>query len=116
MPLLDQCIGWITETYRRVGADPDMGKKLYSVFRAAGLTPRLSGATRIESGPNSIVYPFAAQTLLSLLPAIQRLGIASPAELGIETLADRLRADAIAGDHCILMPRLVGAWASHTAS
>jgi hypothetical protein len=79
------------------------------------MTPRLSGLTRIESGPNSIVYPFAAQTLYSLLPTMERLGIASAADVGIETLAERLRADAIAGDHCILMPRLVGAWATHTA-
>jgi ubiquinone/menaquinone biosynthesis C-methylase UbiE len=116
MPLLEKVIDWVTETYRRVGAEPDMGNKLYATFRAAGLTPRLSGVTRIESGPNSIVYPFAAQTLFSLLPAMERLGIASAAEVGIETLADRLRAEAIAGDHCILMPRLVGAWATRTSS
>jgi ubiquinone/menaquinone biosynthesis C-methylase UbiE len=113
MPLLQQCIEWITETYRRVGAEPDMGRKLYATFRASGLTPRLSGVTRIESGPNSIVYPFAAQTLFSLLPAMQRLRIATEADVGIDTLADRLRAEAIAGDHCILMPRLVGAWATY---
>jgi ubiquinone/menaquinone biosynthesis C-methylase UbiE len=116
MPLLEKVIDWITQTYRRVGAEPDMGNKLYATFRAAGLTPRLSGVTRIESGPNSIVYPFAAQSLFSLLPAMERLGIASAAEVGIETLADRLRAEAIAGDHCILMPRLVGAWATRTSS
>jgi ubiquinone/menaquinone biosynthesis C-methylase UbiE len=116
MPLLEQCIGWILKTYREVGAEPNMGLKLYAAFRAAGLTPRLSGATRIESGPNSIVYGFAAQTLFSLLPAMERLGIASAADIGIETLADRLRAAAIAGDHCILMPRIIGAWATHTQS
>jgi ubiquinone/menaquinone biosynthesis C-methylase UbiE len=116
MPLLDRCVAWITETYRRVGAEPDMGRKLYATFRAAGLTPRLSGVTRIESGPNSIVYSFAAQTLFSLLPAMERLRIASAADVGIETLAERLRAAAIGGDHCILMPRLIGAWATDTGA
>ena len=116
MPLLDRCIEWITTTYRQVGAEPDMGRQLYATFRKSGLTPRLSGLTRIESGPTSIVYPFAAQTLFSLLPAMERLGIASAAEVGIETLADRLRAAAIDGDHCILMPRLIGAWATHNAA
>ena len=114
MPLLDRCVGWITETYRRVGAEPDMGRKLYQAFRASGLTPRLSGATRIESGPNSIVYSFAAQTLISLLPTMERLGIATAADVGIDTLAERLRTAATAGDHCIMMPRLVGAWAADT--
>jgi ubiquinone/menaquinone biosynthesis C-methylase UbiE len=116
MPLLDRCIEWITTTYRQVGAEPNMGRQLYATFRKSGLTPRLSGLTRIESGPTSIVYPFAAQTLFSLLPAMERLGIASAAEVGIETLADRLRAAAIDGDHCILMPRLIGAWATHNAA
>jgi ubiquinone/menaquinone biosynthesis C-methylase UbiE len=116
MPLLDKCVAWITETYRAVGAEPNMGRKLYGAFRAAGLAPRLSGATRIESGPNSIVYQFAAQTLFSLLPAIERFGVASASEIGIETLAERLRNDAVAGDHCVLMPRLIGAWATHTVA
>jgi len=116
MPLLDRCIEWITTTYRQVGAEPDMGRQLYATFRKSGLTPRLSGLTRIESGPTSIVYPFAAQTLYSLLPAMERLGIATAADVGIDTLADRLRTAATTGDHCILMPRLIGAWATHTAS
>jgi ubiquinone/menaquinone biosynthesis C-methylase UbiE len=115
MPLLDRCIRWIAETYRRVGAEPDMGSRLYATYRASGLAPRLSGTTRIESGPDSIVYQFAAQTLFSLLPAMERFGIATAAEVGIDTLAERLRAEAIAGDHCILMPRLIGAWATHAA-
>jgi ubiquinone/menaquinone biosynthesis C-methylase UbiE len=114
LPLLDRCVAWITETYRHVGAEPNMGRKLYAAFRAAGLTPRLSGATRIESGPNSIVFTFAAQTLYSLLPTMERLGVATAADVGIETLADRLRAEALAGDHCVFMPRLIGAWATHT--
>jgi ubiquinone/menaquinone biosynthesis C-methylase UbiE len=115
MPLLDQCIRWIAETYRRVGAEPNMGSRLYATYRASGLAPRLSGTTRIESGPDSIVYQFAAQTLASLLPAMERFGIATAAEVGIDTLADRLRAQAVAGDHCFLMPRLFGAWATHSA-
>ena len=114
MPLLDRCVAWITETYRQVGAEPDMGQKLYAAFRASGLSPRLSGATRIESGPNSIVFSFAAQTLFSLLPTMERLGIATASDIGIDTLAERLREEAVAGDHCIMMPRLVGAWATHT--
>ncbi|MEX0852948.1 MAG: class I SAM-dependent methyltransferase [Bauldia sp.] len=115
MPLLTQCLKWIDTTYRKVGVEPNMGSKLYATFRAAGLRPRLTGSTRIESGPDSIVYEFAAQTLLSLMPAIERLGVATSAAIGIDTLADRLRQTAVAGDHCILMPRLIGAWATKRA-
>lgn len=112
MPLLTQCIDWIVQTYRQVGVEPDMGSRLYATFRSAGFNPRLTGSTRIESGPDSIVYQFAAQTLVSLLPAMESHGIATADEIGIDTLADRLRAAVTAGDHCILMPRLIGAWAA----
>jgi len=112
MPLLTRCIEWIEATYRHVGVEPNMGSQLYATFRAAGFSPRLTGSTRIESGPDSVVYQFAAQTLVSLLPAMESQGIATADDIGIDTLADRLRAAAIAGDHCILMPRLIGAWAS----
>ncbi len=111
LPLLNQCVKWVIETYRGVGADPNMGSHLYSAFRAAGLSPKLTGTCRVESGPDSIAYPFASQTLASLVPAMEKLGIATAAEIGIDTFADRLRAEALAGDHCIFMPRLIGAWA-----
>lgn len=112
MPLLRTCIDWMIATYRSVGTDPNMGSKLYATFRAAGLTPRLFGTCRIESGPDSIAYEFTAETLRSLLPAMERYGIASPDEVGLDTVAARLREAALAGDHCIFMPRLIGAWAT----
>ena len=111
LPLLSQCIEWITATYRRVGVEPNMGSGLYAAFRASGLDPRLAATQRIESGANSIAYEFAAQTIASLIPTLEKLGVATPAEIDIDTLAARLRDSAVAGDHCIFMPRLVGAWA-----
>ena len=115
LPLLSQCIRWITTTYRRVGVEPNMGSMLYAAFRAAGLDPRLAATTRIESGPDAIAYGFAAQTLTSLAPTMEKLGIASAAEIGIDTIAARLREASLAGDHCLFMPRLVGAWAKKAA-
>lgn len=112
LPLLTECIERIAATYRRVGVEPDMGSKLYAAFRAAGLSPRLAATTRIESGADSIAYDFAAQTTRSLLPTMERLGLANAAAIGLDTLAARLRQAAVAGDHCIFMPRLVGAWAT----
>jgi SAM-dependent methyltransferase len=111
LPLLDRCIAWIVETYRRAGVEPNMGSGLYAAFRAAGLAPKMTGTCRIVSGPDAVAYPFTAQTIASLIPTMEKLGVATAAEIGIETLADRLRHDAVAGDHCIFLPRLVGAWA-----
>jgi ubiquinone/menaquinone biosynthesis C-methylase UbiE len=112
LPLLTRAIGWITATYRHVGVEPNMGSALYATFRAAGLTPRLAATTRIESGPQSAAYGFATQTIASLVPAMEKFAVAGPAEIGIDTLAARLRDASLAGDHCIFLPRLVGAWAT----
>jgi ubiquinone/menaquinone biosynthesis C-methylase UbiE len=111
MPLLRRCVDWIVSTYYKVGVEPNMGSALYATFRAAGLDPRLTGTTRIESGPDSVAYDFTAGALKTLTPAMERYGIASATEVAPETIAQRLREEAIAGDHCILMPRLIGAWA-----
>ena len=112
LPLLNKVIDWIVKTYDKVGVEPNMGSKLYATFRAAGLEPRLHGSCKIESGPNSITYDFAAQTLRTLVPAMEEFGIASAEEIGVDILADRLRRQAVSGDHCIFFPRIVGAWAS----
>jgi hypothetical protein len=50
----------------------------------------------------------------SLLPLIERSGIANIAEIGINTLAERLREDAVANDRVIFLSRVVGAWARLT--
>ncbi len=112
LPLLDRCIELVVTTYQRVGVDPNMGSKLYATFRAADLSPALIGTTRIESGRDSIAYAFTAQTLMSLIPTMEQLGIANAAEIDVDTLANRLRQQAVAGDHCIMMPRIIGAWAT----
>lgn len=113
--LLRQCIDWITNTYRRTGVDPNMGSHLYRTFRASGLLPDLTGMTRIASADDVVVFAFAAQTLASLMPRMEALGIATKADVGLETLAERLHTAAVKGDHCIMMPRLVGAWAKTPA-
>ena len=112
LPLLTRCVDWIVSTYVKVGVEPNMGSMLYGTYRAAGLNPRLHATCRIESGPDAIVYDFAAQALRTLMPAIETHGIATAAEVDPATIAERLRAAAVAGDHCIFMPRLVGAWAT----
>jgi SAM-dependent methyltransferase len=111
LPLLSTCIGWIAATYRRVGAEPNMGSRLYATFRAAGLSPALTGMTHIAPANDLAVFAFAADTLTSLLPKMESYGVANAAEVDLDTLAARLHRAAVAGDHCIFMPRLVGAWA-----
>jgi len=41
---------------------------------------------------------------------VERVGLASAQEVAIDTLADRLRQDAIANESVTFLPRMVGAW------
>jgi ubiquinone/menaquinone biosynthesis C-methylase UbiE len=111
LPLLQQCIGWIVETYERAGRTPDMGSKLFSTFRACGLRPSMKGLTRVTSGADGAGFEFLAESLRSLMPTMDTLGVAGPDEVGIDTLQERLLAEAAAEEHCIFFPRFVGAWA-----
>jgi hypothetical protein len=51
-----------------------------------------------------------AQVLRSLLPLIERTGIAKVEDIGIDTLAQRLLDDAVANERVAFMSRMVGAW------
>jgi len=111
LPLLDRCLDWIIRTYEYVGVEPNMGSRLYRTFREAGLEAQLTGSCRIEGGTQSVTYHFVAESLKSLLPAMENFKIATAEEVGVDIIADRLRQQAVRGNHCIFFPRVVGAWA-----
>ena len=67
-------------------------------------------AARVEGGPDAFAYDYLAETLRSLLPLMERLGITTAEELDIDTLAERLRSEAVANSACVMLPPLVGAW------
>jgi SAM-dependent methyltransferase len=110
-PQFRRCIGWILDSFGRAGCDPDMGGRLFATFVAAGLPePRMIAAARVEGGPHSLVYDYVAEALRSLVLMAERTGVATAAEIGVDTLAERLRQEAVAHRACITMPPLVGAW------
>lgn len=111
-PEFRRCRRWIVETFERGGLELDMGPKLHTAYLEAGLpAPQMIAAGRAEAGQQSLVYDYVAETLRSLLPFMERLGIVSAEELQADTLAHRLRSEAIANSACIMPPPLVGAWA-----
>ncbi len=111
-PLFDTAIGWVSEALRRVGANPSMGLALSPAFRGAGLGhPQMLLGARIESGPGAKGYVQLAGIVRTLLPAIIGTGVASANEVGIDTLADRLRDVFVESDATLVAPTLVGGWA-----
>jgi cyclopropane fatty-acyl-phospholipid synthase-like methyltransferase len=102
---------WVLEAFAAGGTELDMGSRLLATFSQAGLPePAMIAAHPVVGGASCPGYEELAQGLRSLLPVIEREEIASAREVGIDTLAERLRADAEAHDRVLFMSRVVGAW------
>jgi len=111
VPLFDQCLTWINETFARAKIEIYMGMRLAGVYRAAGLPPaQMLGMSRVETGPDSAIYEYMGQTIRSLLPLIEKTGVATAAEVGINTLAARLRDQALSTNSVMHLPELIAAW------
>jgi 2-polyprenyl-3-methyl-5-hydroxy-6-metoxy-1,4-benzoquinol methylase len=101
----------IIQTFVRAGLDHRTGLKLARIYRNAGLpAPQTLQGARVESGPDSPVYAWLAQTTRTLLPLMERTGVASAAEVGVDTLEARLREAVVAADATVVPPPLIGAW------
>jgi predicted O-methyltransferase YrrM len=112
LPLYDRCCGLIVETLRRGGTETSMGARLYATFVGAGLEPpMLHLEAMMAGGPHtSLRFEMTAGLVRTLLPDIERLGLATADDLGVETLADRMTAEAIERSAVIVAPHQVGAW------
>jgi 2-polyprenyl-3-methyl-5-hydroxy-6-metoxy-1,4-benzoquinol methylase len=110
--LWQQVNHWIVETFRRGGVHYDIGGKLYHLFRRACLPgPALLEHVTVGGGP--MMRPWcenSAGLVRSLLPRIEQFAIATPQEVQIESLADRLNLDTCAADAQITYVPIVGAW------
>ena len=115
--LVETCFDWIRETFRRAGFGTDMGSRLFSTFRRAGLPgPEMTLEGRVEGGAGSPAYELMAQTVGSLLPMMERLGVADAAEVDVATLAVvRLEAETCAAGGVVMIPPMIGAWARKPA-
>jgi hypothetical protein len=111
VPLFTQCGRWIVEAFTRAGVETSMGSRLYSIFKAAGLPgPEMISGGRVEGSAESQVFEWLAGTVRSLLPMIEKTGVATRDEVGIDTLADRLRAAVMEKNAVVHAPIFVGAW------
>jgi ubiquinone/menaquinone biosynthesis C-methylase UbiE len=112
MPLSQKLFRWIEGAFVHAGAEVRMGDKLFLSFRKADLPfPTLSLMSYMGGGPDWNGYSLAAATVRSLLPLVLKAGLASEEEIGIDTLEERLRAEAVTANGIIRLPELVNAWA-----
>ena len=91
-PLMNQLIRWILDVFVHSGAHLDMGVGLYRAFVEAGLPPPTMhlespiGAAKTWAG-----YRYMATIFQSLLPLLEKYDLATAEEVGVDTLAGRIR-------------------------
>ena len=102
----------MNQTLARAGIDGRTAIKLGHIFQQAGLpAPQLLAMQRVERGSDSYIYDWMAQTTRTLLPLIQQTGVATAEEVQVDTLAERMRQEAVEKDCTLMTPPLVAAWA-----
>jgi hypothetical protein len=114
LPQTDLClrvITWICEAFRRSGLDPSLGARLGAVLRGAGLTPTVLGLQGYLEPGDAAGPRLGAETVRTRLPVIEKTGIATADEVGIDTLESRIAGEIAREGVMFKPPTLVGAWA-----
>jgi ubiquinone/menaquinone biosynthesis C-methylase UbiE len=101
----------ISETFRRAGVDTRTGVKLPAIFKAAGLpAPQTLQMARVEHGADAQGYAWLEQLTRTLLPLMEQLAVATSDEVRVDSLATRIRDEAVAKKATIILPPFIGAW------
>lgn len=117
VPRVETVLEWIRETFRRAGISLDLGPRLWRVFRDAGLEePRLVVRQKLHPAPCREGVRWVAELVRSLLSEMERLGVASADEVGIETLEEQLHQALLSREATLCTPVVVGAFSRIPAS
>jgi SAM-dependent methyltransferase len=87
---------WFRAGFKHAGVHSRMGMRLFGLMRQAGLTPstEIDVLVPIQEGPDGALFGTLAAVVRSQIPAIVASGAATEAEIDIDTLEERMIADA----------------------
>ena len=109
--LFEPTLRRVITAFRSAGANPVMGTRLALLLAEVGLVGTQSIGVQGYIAPDDPRGPaMLAGVVRTLAPLMVATGIATAAELDIETLQDRLAADLQATRSVMVPPTLVGAW------
>jgi ubiquinone/menaquinone biosynthesis C-methylase UbiE len=117
LPLMFSTIQTMTNFWIRAMPRPNIGTQLFWLMQEAGLPPpecRLESV--MDGGPHSPVYEWLAESARSLLPRMEALGLTTAAALDCDTLADRMRQEALERRGVFISAPLIGAFARKPSS
>jgi SAM-dependent methyltransferase len=115
-PLWERAWRWSTLAWQQAGGNIHAGMQLPSMFRAAGLpAPHMRYEASIGADRDWPGFEMRASDVRTFLPLILQFGLATEEEIGIETLAQRLREETISRGGAARLPVVVSAWARTSA-
>jgi hypothetical protein len=102
----------LIRTLQQSGARTQMGLELYSLYVAAGLpAPQMRIDAFVGGGPSAPICKVIAEVMRSLMPAMEKFGLATAEQLDIESLSQKLSDELFRSGGVATSPALVGAWA-----
>jgi len=111
-PSFDAAANWLFQALRGSGAKPDLGLEMNSLFLDCGLpSPHMRMDAVVSGQEDSPVYRLLAEAVRSVTPTLERLNIASTAQVQVDSLADRMRQEVAARRGIAMSYGLVGAFA-----
>jgi 2-polyprenyl-3-methyl-5-hydroxy-6-metoxy-1,4-benzoquinol methylase len=114
VPTFDQLACWNTEVTQRYGANPNFGSSLYATYLTAGLgePTLLADAIHGQGAEAADVLLQVRNLARSLLTEMEHFGVATSDQVGIDTVFDRMMAEATATDSIVVGHLQVGAYCS----
>ena len=109
-PVMNKMIDWGLGVFEKSGANISMGFDLCKVFVDAGLpTPNLDYKSPMGGSADWPGYEYLAASFRSMMPLIEKFGIATAEEVDVDTLADRLRDEVLTSKRALVLPAHVTA-------
>jgi ubiquinone/menaquinone biosynthesis C-methylase UbiE len=117
LDLVENVRTWMDEARRKAGVEISTGIRLPRIYEDAGLSlPHVRLDTPVGYGDSWPGYDYLAETLRGMMPLIHLYGIASEPEIDIESLASRMRDEAVAHRSMVTLTPCMGAWTTWQAT
>jgi len=115
LPLWSAGASLVHETFRRSGANTEMGFALYRIFQEAGLSaPTMSLEMPLGNDPEFTRW--LPDVLGSLLPQVRQFNLALEPLGDLATFPERVQAEVVASNSVVTWMALVGAWSRKPAN
>ena len=111
-PLASQALAWVVQPFAEAGVQPALGTRLWAILREAGLRPLGMLGIQPHFGPDDpgAIEGGLAGVIRTAAPLIERTGVATAEEIGVETFAQRLQDELRVNQAVFAYPMLLSAW------